>query len=490
MITSSEVSASPCGTQWQSINWKTIEQQVLKLQMRIAKATREGRRGKVKALQWLLTHSKAAKSLAVKRVSQNKGSKTPGIDGIIWNTDARRMTAVSQLSRKGYQAKPLRRIYIPKKNGKLRPLGIPCMIDRAQQALYLLALEPISETVADANSYGFRPNRSTADAIAQCFKCLCKSGAAQWVLEGDIKACFDKIGHQWLIDNIQLDSRMLKQWLGCGFIDKGVFYKTAEGTPQGGIISPTLMLLTLAGLEQLVKSIAHGKGDRINFIGYADDFVITGASKDVLVNEIKPQLARFLQERGLTLSEEKTHVTHINDGFDFLGFNLRKYNGKLLIKPSKSNVLSFLRNLRELIRKHATISVNDLIKMMNPKLRGWANYYRHSVAKRVFGYVGHQVFLALWRWAVRRHPNKGRRWVARKYFFDRNGQWQFHGRRTIADLDCAFNLVQIAHTPIKRHVKIRSAATPYNPEYEAYLSKRKLGKGGRNSWFNPVSPAL
>ena len=165
-------------------------------------------------------------------------------------------------------------------------------------------------------------------------------------------------------------------------------------------------------------------------------------------------------------------------------------NGKLLIKPSKSNVLSFLRNLRELIRKHATISVNDLIKMMNPKLRGWANYYRHSVAKLVFGYVGHQVFLALWRWAVRRHPNKGRRWVARKYFFDRNGQWQFHGRQKIADLDCAFNLVQIAHTPIKRHVKIRSAATPYNPEYEAYLSKRKLGKGGRNSWFNPVSPAL
>jgi RNA-directed DNA polymerase len=211
MVTSSEVSASPNGTQWQSIDWKAVESHVLKLQMRIAKATREGKHSKAKALQWVLTHSRAAKLLAVKRVSQNKGSNTPGIDGVIWNTDARRMTAVNQLNRKGYRAKPLRRVYIPKKNGKLRPLGIPCMIDRAQQALYLLALEPISETVADPNSYGFRPNRSTADAIQQCFKCLCLKRSGRWVLEGDIKACFDMIGHEWLLEHVQIDKRMLKQ---------------------------------------------------------------------------------------------------------------------------------------------------------------------------------------------------------------------------------------------------------------------------------------
>jgi len=441
-------------------------------------------------LQWILTHSRAAKLLAVRRVSQNKGSKTPGIDGIIWNTDARCMAAVNQLSRKGYKAKPLRRIYIPKKNGKLRPLGIPCMIDRAQQALHLLALEPISETIVDLNSYGFRPNRSTADAIAQCFKCLCQKNSSRWILEGDIKACFDKIGHQWLIDNIQTDKRMLKQWLECGFIDKGMFYNTAEGTPQGGIISPTLMLLTLAGLEKLVKSIVRKTGDRVNFIGYADDFVITGTSQEVLVNEIKPQLIGFLKERGLTLSEEKTHVTHIDDGFDFLGFNLRKYKGKLLIKPSKSNVLSFLGNLRELIKKYATIPVNDLIKILNPKLRGWANYYRHCVAKRTFDYISHQLFWLLWRWAVRRHPTKSKDWVRRKYYMNRTGGWQFHGWQKIANMDCYFNLVQIAQTPIKRHVKIMSKATPYDPCYETYLKERKPKKQGRNSWFDPVLAAL
>ncbi len=189
----------------------STEQNVLKLQIRIAKATKAGKHGKAKALQWILTHSRSAKSLAVKRVSQNKGSKTPGIDGIIWNTDARRMKAVKQLSRKAYQALPLRRIYIPKKNGKRRPLGIPCMIDRAQQALHLLALEPISETRAAPNSDGFRPLRSAADATSQCFICLSRRQSAQWVLEGDIKACFDQIGHQWLMDNIPMDKRMLKQ---------------------------------------------------------------------------------------------------------------------------------------------------------------------------------------------------------------------------------------------------------------------------------------
>ncbi len=490
MMISNEISASSDSAQWQSINWKAVEAHVLKLQMRIAKATREGNHGKAKALQWILTHSRSAKLLAVKRVSQNKGSKTPGIDGVLWNTDARRMNAVNQLSRKAYQAKPLKRIYIPKKNGKLRPLGIPCMADRAQQALHLLALEPISETISDPNSYGFRPNRSTTDAIAQSFLCLAQKKAAKWVLEGDIKSCFDKIGHQWLLDNIAVDKRMLEQWLKSGFVDKGLFYRTEEGTPQGGIISPTLMLITLAGLEQQIKPLALKKKARANFIGYADDFVVTCTSKDVLENDIKPLITEFLLERGLTLSDEKTRTTHIDDGFDFLGFNHRKYKGKLLIKPSKTNVLSFLSNLRRLIKTHATIPVNNLIKMINPKIRGWANYYRHCVAKRVFGYVGHQLFQALWLWAIRRHPTKSKSWVTHKYFINRKGQWQFHGWQKIMNMDCQFNLFQIAKVSIERHVKIRSAATPFDPQHQEYLAKRKFKRKARNSWNDPVLTAL
>ncbi len=490
MVISKEISASSDSEQWQSIDWKTVETQVLKLQMRIAKATREGKHGKVKSLQWILTHSRSAKLLAVKRVSQNKGSKTPGIDGVLWDTDARRMKATRQLTRKAYNAKPLRRIYIPKKNGKHRPLGIPCMLDRAQQALYLLALEPVSESIADPNSYGFRPKRSTADAVAQCFKCLCKKNAAQWILEGDIQACFDKIGHQWLLQNIPIDTRMLRQWLDCGFMDKGLFYQTEEGTPQGGIISPTLMLLTLAGLEQHIKSTTRKTGCRVNFIGYADDFVITGSSREVLNNVVKPLIADFLKVRGLTLSDEKTHVTHIQDGFDFLGFNIRKYNGKLLIKPSKSAVLQYLSNVRDLVRKHSNIPVNNLIRMLNPKLRGWANYYRHCVAKRTFSYVDNQVYLALWRWAIRRHPNKGRRWIAQKYFLNRKGQWQFHGWTKNLGMDCQVNLVRTAQMPIERHIKVKSAATPYDPEYKAYFHKRKQVRICRNTWLAPVLAPL
>lgn len=193
-VTGKRPGAASAHVKWQAINWPAVKQQVLRLQMRIAKAMREGCHGKAKALQWLLTHSHAAKLLAVKRVSQNKGSKTSGTDGITWRTDNHKLAAVEQLRRRGYRAKPLRRVYIPKKNGKLRPLGIPCMIDKAQQALYLLALEPVSEMIADKNAYGFRPKRSAADAIEQCFNALCRKTSAQWILEGDIKACFNVIG--------------------------------------------------------------------------------------------------------------------------------------------------------------------------------------------------------------------------------------------------------------------------------------------------------
>ena len=250
------------------------------------------------------------------------------------------------------------------------------------------------------------------------------------------------------------------------------------------------MLLTLAGLENLVKEVVKKSGERVNFIGYADDFVITGSSKDVFVNEVKPRRFDFLKERGLALPEEKTHLTHIDDGFEFLVFNLRKYKGKLLIKPSKTNVSSFLGNLRKLIKKHATMLINDLITLLNLKLKGWANCYRHCVAKRTFGYLGHKIFWLLWRWAVRRHPTKSKDWVRRKSYMNRSGGWQFHGWQKIANMDCLYNLTQIAKTPIKRHVKIRSAATPFDPQHQDFLAKRKPKKERRHSWFDPVLTAI
>jgi RNA-directed DNA polymerase len=259
---------------WKSLGWDKIRQQVRRLQMRIAKAIREKRLGKARALQWFLTHSRAAKFLAVKRVSENKGHRTPGIDGKVWRTDRQKFQAVSQLTRRGYHPQPLRRIYILKKNGKLRPLSIPTMLDRAQQALHMLALVPVAEAWADRNSYGFREGRCCADAIAQCFIALAKSYAPVWVLEGDIKSCFDEISHAWLLDHIPMDRRILAQWLKAGFMEKQRLFPTTAGTPQGGIASPALANLTLDGLEPAIRAAIKPRHDKVNFIRYADDFVV------------------------------------------------------------------------------------------------------------------------------------------------------------------------------------------------------------------------
>ncbi|CAL7962659.1 RNA-directed DNA polymerase [Gammaproteobacteria bacterium] len=265
--------------QWDTTNWCRISEHIRRLQMRIAKAFREGKHGKAKALQWLLTHSFSAKLFAVKRVVQNQGAKTPGVDNIVWNTPDKKMNAAISLRRRGYQTKPLKRIYIPKKQkGKLRPLSIPVMQCRAMQALHLLSLDPIAESIADKNAYGFRPMRSTADAIGQCFRALARRSSSKYILEGDIRACFDTISHRWLLENILMDKEMLRKWLAAGYIEKGKLYPTELGAPQGGLISPTLLTVTLSGLEQAVKAVTKLR-DKVNVCVYADDFIITGSTK-------------------------------------------------------------------------------------------------------------------------------------------------------------------------------------------------------------------
>ena len=267
------------GQRWKSIDFRGAEAEVRRLQVRIAKAMKEGKSNKVKALQWLLTHSWSAKVIAVRRVTRNKGSRTPGIDGEIWNTPAKKMHGVLSLNRKGYRATPLRRMKIPKGKGGFRNLGIPTMKDRAMQALYLTALEPVAEMTADPNSYGFRRHRACRDAIEQCFIALGNLYSAHWVLDADIRACFDWIDHKWLLENIPMDRKILKEWLRCGFVEKGQLFPTQSGTPQGGIASPTLANMALDGLEQAVKKSCPNRC-KVNFIRYADDCAPRGCTKD------------------------------------------------------------------------------------------------------------------------------------------------------------------------------------------------------------------
>ena len=233
------------GVTWDGINWAGVQRHVRGLQVRIVKAAQSGRHNKVKSLQWLLTHSFSGKALAVKRVTENKGKNTPGVDKVTWKTPVAKINAVASLTRRGYSPLPLRRVFIPKKNGKMRPLGIPVMKCRAQQALHLLALEPIAETTADRNSYGFRPERSTADAGEQCFVSLAKMASAEWVLEADIQGCFDKISHDWMVANIPTDKAIFKKWLTAGFVYQNELFPTTAGTPQGGIITPPTTEQTL-----------------------------------------------------------------------------------------------------------------------------------------------------------------------------------------------------------------------------------------------------
>src|SRR6266478_5764389 len=387
---------------WHAIHWQAVNQEVRRLQVRIVKAQQQGKWGKVKALQHLLTHSFSGKALAVKRVTENQGKRTPGVDGEIWKTPQKKAEAIETLKQQGYHPRPLRRIYIPKSNGAQRPLSIPTMKDRAMQALYLLALDPIAEIQADPNSYGFRRERSTADAIDQCHTVLSNRAGAEWILEGDLKACFDRISHNWLVAHAPMDKTILSKWLKAGFIEKRVLKPTEEGTPQGGICSPVLANLTLDGLEAKLrekypKASNASRKAKANLVRYADDFIITGSSKELLENEINPLVEQFMRERGLELSQEKTHSTHIEDGFDFLGQHVRKCHGKLVIKPAHKNVQAFLEGIRKVVKENKQATAGHLIAQLNPKIRGWANYHQHVVSKETFAKVDHIIFTILWQ---------------------------------------------------------------------------------------------
>lgn len=478
--------ASPgIATCWEAIDWQKALAYVKKLQVRIVKAQKEGHYSKVKSLQWLLTHSFYAKALAVKRVTSNQGKRTSGVDHELWLTPQAKFNAISKLNRRGYHPQPLRRHYIPKKNGKMRPLGIPTMTDRAMQTLYKFSLEPIAETYADPNSYGFRIGRSTHDAIEQCFTDLNKGKSPEWILEGDIKGCFDHISHEWLLENIPMDTQILEKWLKCGYVETRKLFPTDEGAPQGGTISPTLMNMTLDGLERLLqerlptRQKVNGRThfNKLNFVRYADDFIITGESPEFLRDKVLPIVKEFLTERGLQLSEEKTVITHIEDGFDFLGKNIRKYNGKLLIKPSKTSAKSFLEKVRSIIKGNKSTKQETLIRKLNPVIRGWVNNQRYVVSSKVFSRVDYEIYKCLWQWAKRRHKKKSHKWIAQKYWHHIGSrQWTFsvpYENQSTEGEPLYCKLEYATDTKIIRFKKIVAEANPFDECWTDYFEERE-----------------
>jgi RNA-directed DNA polymerase len=408
--------------------------------------------------------------LSVRKVTQeNKGKRTAGIDDQLILTPKARMKLVRSMEKhEVWKVSPAKRIYIPKANGKQRPLGILTIKNRVAQAIVKNALEPSWEARYEPHNYGFRLGRSVHDAIAQCWMRLNRRAKDRWVLDADLRAAFDNVSHKFILDKLgKIPGRsLIKEWLEAGYIENEIFYDTASGVPQGGVLSPVLFNIALDGMHRIL-------GSRVGFIIYADDFVVTAQSKEELDN-LKPVIENWLRERGLVMNPEKTRIVTINDGFDFLGFNVRHYRGKCLIKPQMKKVFAFLHRIRKWLNSHKQATSDVVILKLNPILQGWAQHYRHVVSSRTFSYVHHEITKSLWFWCKRRHPNKGTDWVKRKYFARIDGRdWTFYVKSIgSTGAPVIYHLFNMSMMSIKRHVKVQGKASPDNPALLDYWRKR------------------
>jgi RNA-directed DNA polymerase len=473
---------------WGAIDWRACEQDVRRLRQRIFKAAREGDWPKVRNLQKLMLRSRATTLVSVRQVTQrNAGRKTAGIDGEVALTpEARARLAVRvHQSIASWNPRAVKRVYIPKASNraKLRPLGIPVLMDRCHQQRVRHALEPEWEARFEPRSYGFRPGRSCQDAIAAVYS-VCKGPTAKraWALDADLAAAFDNIDHDHLLACLGLFPArdLIRGWLKAGVFEAGKgFAPTEEGTPQGGVVSPCLLNVALHGLEEAAGVRYRACGTQAGnltpgspaTVRYADDVVVLCHSQQQ-AEQVKAQLAQWLAPRGLAFNEDKTKIVHLSEGFDFLGFSVRRYNNsKLLIKPSKAAVRRLRERLAAEMRTLRGGNAMMVIAALSPIIRGWAAYYRGVVSSELFSWLDSYLWKLLYKWATRRHRNKPKRWIVGRYFgkFNkfRNDRWVFGDRNSGA------YLVKFSWTAIQRHVLVTGAASPDDPALAQYWATRR-----------------